>query len=86
MKLLPGMTANLAFQIEKRTGVPAVPNAALRFRPKPEQVRAERPGDPGKPGQRRRRGRHGGSVARPPAQHGAMSGSPRETCWPPSRS
>jgi HlyD family secretion protein len=42
MKLLPGMTANLAFQIEKRTGVLTVPNAALRFHPKPEQVR---PGD-----------------------------------------
>jgi HlyD family secretion protein len=42
MKLLPGMTANLAFQIEKCTGVLTVPNAALRFRPKPDQVR---PGD-----------------------------------------
>jgi HlyD family secretion protein len=39
MKLLPGMTANLAFQIEKCTGVLTAPNAALRFRPKPEQVR-----------------------------------------------
>jgi HlyD family secretion protein len=39
MKLLPGMTANLAFQIEKCVGVLTVPNAALRFRPKPEQVR-----------------------------------------------
>ena len=38
MKLLPGMTANLSFQIQKRTGVPTVPNAALRFYPKPEQV------------------------------------------------
>jgi HlyD family secretion protein len=39
LKLLPGMTANLAFRIEKHTGVLTVPNAALRFRPKPEQVR-----------------------------------------------
>jgi HlyD family secretion protein len=41
MKLLPGMTANLAFQIESCTGVLTVPNAALRFRPKPEQVRRD---------------------------------------------
>jgi HlyD family secretion protein len=39
LKLLPGMTASLAFQIEKHAGVLTVPNAALRFRPKPEQVR-----------------------------------------------
>jgi HlyD family secretion protein len=38
-KLLPGMTANLVFQIEKRCNVLLVPNAALRFRPKSEQVR-----------------------------------------------
>ena len=39
LKLLPGMTANLVFQIEKRHDVLTVPNAALRFHPKPEQVR-----------------------------------------------
>jgi len=39
LKLLPGMTANLAFQIEKHAGVLTVPNAALRFHPKTEQVR-----------------------------------------------
>lgn len=38
LRLLPGMTAKLSFQIEKRTGVSTVPNAALRFRPKPEQI------------------------------------------------
>ena len=38
LKLLPGMTANLSFQIEKHTGVLSIPNAALRFHPKPEQV------------------------------------------------
>ena len=41
MKLLPGMTANLSFQIEKRKDVVKVPNAALRFYPKKEQVREE---------------------------------------------
>ncbi|MGO9111540.1 MAG: efflux RND transporter periplasmic adaptor subunit [Thermoguttaceae bacterium] len=39
LKLLPGMTANLVFQIEKRISVLTLPNAALRFHPKPEQVR-----------------------------------------------
>lgn len=39
LKLLPGMTANLVFQIEKRNNVITLPNAALRFRPKLEQVR-----------------------------------------------
>ena len=42
LKLLPGMTANLSFQIEKHQDVLTVPNAAFRFYPKPEQVR---PGD-----------------------------------------
>ena len=31
LKLLPGMTANLAFQIETHTNVLKVPNAALRL-------------------------------------------------------
>jgi HlyD family secretion protein len=39
LKLLPGMTANLSFQIEKHAGVLKVPNAALRFFPKPNEVR-----------------------------------------------
>lgn len=39
LKLLPGMTANLSFQIEHHKGVQKIPNAALRFYPKAEQVR-----------------------------------------------
>jgi len=38
LKLLPGLTATLSFQIEKHPNVLKVPNAALRFFPKPEQV------------------------------------------------
>jgi len=38
-KLLPGMTANLTFQIERHAGMLKVPNAALRFFPKANQVR-----------------------------------------------
>jgi HlyD family secretion protein len=40
LKLLPGMTANLSFQVEKHKDVLKIPNAALRFNPKPNQVRA----------------------------------------------
>ena len=39
LKLLPGMTANLTFQIEKRSDVLTLPNAALRFHPRIDQVR-----------------------------------------------
>jgi HlyD family secretion protein len=38
LKLIPGMTANLSFQIEKRENVMRIPNAALRFYPRTEQV------------------------------------------------
>jgi len=41
MKLLPGMTAKLSFEIEKHSGIVKIPNAALRFYPKLEQVRPE---------------------------------------------
>ncbi len=39
LKLLPGMTADLSFQVEQREGVLKVPNSALRFFPKKEHVR-----------------------------------------------
>lgn len=41
LKLLPGMTANISFQVERREKVLKVPNAALRFFPKRENVRPE---------------------------------------------
>ena len=41
LKLLPGMTANISFQVERRDEILKVPNAALRFFPKREQVRPE---------------------------------------------
>lgn len=40
MKLMPGMTANLSFQIDQKIDVLRVPNAALRYYPKSEHVRA----------------------------------------------
>ena len=41
LKLLPGMTANLSFQIERRENVVTIPNAAMRYFPKVELVRAQ---------------------------------------------
>lgn len=41
LKLLPGMTATLTFQVEAKSSVLRIPWAALRFFPKPEQVRDE---------------------------------------------
>jgi HlyD family secretion protein len=38
LKLIPGMTASLSFQIEKHPNVLRIPNAALRFYPRIEQV------------------------------------------------
>lgn len=41
LKLMPGMTANLSFQLSEARGVMRIPNAALRFYPQREQVRPE---------------------------------------------
>jgi HlyD family secretion protein len=41
LKLLPGMTASLSFQVDHREKVIKIPNAALRFYPSPHQVRPE---------------------------------------------
>jgi HlyD family secretion protein len=41
MKLLPGMTANISFEITAKDNIARVPNAALRFYPKAEDVRPE---------------------------------------------
>jgi HlyD family secretion protein len=41
LKLLPGMTASLSFQVAQASDVLRIPNAALRFYPVREQVREE---------------------------------------------
>lgn len=41
LKLLPGMTARLSFQVDERADIVRVPNAALRFYPEIAQVRPE---------------------------------------------
>ncbi len=37
-RLMPYMTANVSFQVETRRNVLRVPNAALRWKPRPEQI------------------------------------------------
>jgi HlyD family secretion protein len=41
LKLKPYMTANLQFQVDQRKDVLLVPNAALRYKPKPTQIAPE---------------------------------------------
>jgi HlyD family secretion protein len=41
MKLFPGMTADLSFEVESRDDVVKIPNSALRFYPEREHVREE---------------------------------------------
>jgi HlyD family secretion protein len=41
LKLLPGMTASISFEIDDRKDVLRIPNAALRFYPQPKLVRPE---------------------------------------------
>jgi HlyD family secretion protein len=41
LKLLPGMTANLSFQVDRAEDTLCIPNAALRFYPQREHVRPE---------------------------------------------
>lgn len=40
-KLLPYLTANVQFEVERRTGVLLVPDAALRWEPQPAQIAAD---------------------------------------------
>jgi HlyD family secretion protein len=41
LKLLPGMTASISFEVDRREDVVKLPNAALRFFPQPQHVRPE---------------------------------------------
>jgi HlyD family secretion protein len=44
LKLLPGMTASISFEVDRRADVLKIPNAALRFFPQPRYVRdADKP-------------------------------------------
>src|SRR5262245_25664284 len=41
LKLLPGMTPSISFEVDRRQKVLKIPNAALRFFPQPQHVRQE---------------------------------------------
>ncbi len=41
LKLMPGMTATVSFQVEDKSDIVKIPNAALRFYPAPQHVRPE---------------------------------------------
>lgn len=41
LKLLPGMTADITFQVEQKTEIVRIPNTALRYFPEREHVREE---------------------------------------------
>lgn len=63
LKLLPGMTANVAIQVAKKEDVLKIPPAALRFKPKggesKQEATKDKPG--GSAGQPGKGGREGGS-------------------------
>ena len=88
------MTANLSFQIEKHAGVLTIPNAALRFHPKPEQVRprdraiVEGKSDDDEAGGRRRReaAATAGDRRQSATASGITFGSSRTACSRPSKS
>ncbi len=87
LKLLPYMTANLSFEIERHDDVLKVPNAALRWKPRPQQiapdVRAEtleamnRHDDKPKSGDHKKRDRAKGSgqAAAPAAKDSSLATS-----------
>ncbi len=41
LNLLPGMTANISFEVDRRDKAKKIPNGALRFFPQPQHVRKE---------------------------------------------
>lgn len=67
LRLLPYLTANLQFQVDKRVGVLRVPNSALRWRPRPGLMVPEAiSGDPAT------RGKPGGSAEHAAGDHGRL--------------
>jgi HlyD family secretion protein len=81
-RLLPYLTANVQFELDRRTDVHLVPNAALRWRPSAEQIAPEareafqRPtGQKGKP--------EGGSASPSKPGTGSAAGSSRTVLWIP---
>ncbi|HVT87936.1 MAG TPA: efflux RND transporter periplasmic adaptor subunit [Tepidisphaeraceae bacterium] len=91
-KLLPYLTANVSFETGNKEGVLLVPNAALRWSPRPEQIApAEEPaaGSSGQAasggGEGGRRGRRGGgggqNAGGPTSRRSASEDTSRGTVW-----
>jgi HlyD family secretion protein len=81
-RLLPYLTANVEFQLDRRSNVLMVPNAALRWRPSAEQVDpefrealAKVSAKKGKP--------ESGSAPPSKSREGAAAGTTRATLWVP---
>jgi HlyD family secretion protein len=73
-KLLPYLTANAQFKVGRRQGVLLVPNAALRWSPRPNQILLQ---------SRKGTGTFGGSSRRDSESYSGSAGSPqaRGTLW-----
>jgi HlyD family secretion protein len=76
-RLLPYLTANLQFEVEKRLQALLVPNGALRYRPKPEQMVPEARENLSKTSGRRPTGggteKSSTTVAKPPSKDSEKS-------------
>jgi HlyD family secretion protein len=81
-RLLPYLTANVEFQLDRRSSVLMVPNAALRWKPSAEQVDPEIRKALEKPSPRRGKAESGSA---PPSKslEGAPAGTTRATLWVP---
>jgi HlyD family secretion protein len=72
LKLRPGMTANVTFEVAQRKDVLLVPNAALRYQPDPTLLAERDPENAGEPARRWPRERASGG----PPDRGAGPGHP----------
>jgi HlyD family secretion protein len=79
LKLKPGMTANVKIEIAKKSNIPRVPNAALRFRPAQDVFTALNQTPPAE----MQGGRRGaGGTARSGGPSGSGAGAPAESSAP----
>jgi HlyD family secretion protein len=81
-RLLPYLTANVEFQLDRRSNVLMVPNAALRWRPSAEQVDPESREAFAKLSARRGKP-ESGSAQPSKSLEGAPAGTTRATLWVP---
>jgi HlyD family secretion protein len=82
-RLLPYLTANVQFELNRRADVFQVPNAALRFRPTPEQIAPEFRDAFASPAEGRTKPGEGQRSGAGQAADGGASGS-RSSLWLPA--